>query len=93
MIIAIDIPEYDSERGLIFAWDEGFEIEVEVLDSEVRVTANRSGLASLARHLLTLAQDGVPSGRHIHLTADQEIESPVDLILERRDVWPGPAMR
>ncbi|MGW2651971.1 Imm32 family immunity protein, partial [Streptomyces sp. NPDC001393] len=37
----------------------------------------------LARHLLTLAQDQVHEGSHIHLTADQEIDSDHDLILER----------
>lgn len=47
--------------------------------------ANRAGLTSLARHLLTLAQDDVPTGHHLHLTANQEIDSPADLILERRD--------
>ncbi|WBQ04094.1 Imm32 family immunity protein [Kribbella sp. CA-293567] len=66
-------------------WDEDFEIEAEVLGSEIRLTANRAGLISLARQLLTLAQDGVPSGHHLHLTADQEIEGPFDLILERHD--------
>jgi hypothetical protein len=83
----LDVPEFDPQRGLRFEWEDGFEIGVEILDSEILVTTNRAGLVSLARHLLTLAQDGVPSGHHIHLTADQEIDSSVDVILERRDVW------
>ncbi len=87
MIVAIDVPGYSPEYGIAFNWDEGFEIEMEVLGSEIRLTANQAGLISLARHLLTLAQDDVPSGRHLHLTADQEIEGSNDLIIERRDDW------
>lgn len=49
------------------------------------MVANRAGLVSLARQLLTLAQEDAPSGAHLHLTAGQEIESAVGLILERRD--------
>ncbi|MEV0288153.1 MULTISPECIES: hypothetical protein [unclassified Kribbella] len=83
----MNVPEFDPQRGLRFEWEDGFEIGVEVVDAEVRLVANRAGLVSLARHLLTLAQDGVPSGRHMHLVADQELESSVDLIIERRDGW------
>ncbi|TDD44435.1 hypothetical protein E1263_40675 [Kribbella antibiotica] len=89
MLVSIEVPEYDVERGLTFEWDDGFVIEVDVSGTEVVVSANRAGLVSLARHLLVLAQDGVPSGHHVHLTADQEIESPVDLVLERRDAVLG----
>jgi hypothetical protein len=86
MEMVLRVPEYDASRGLSFEWDEGFEIGVEVLSSsEILVTANRAGLISLARHLLTLSQDGIASGRHLYLTADQELESSVNLILERRD--------
>ncbi|MFD3311053.1 hypothetical protein [Streptomyces sp. NPDC058694] len=79
----IDVPEYRVGEGLHFVWDDDFEIELTVRSTEVVIKANRAGLTSLARHLLTLAQQGVHEGSHIHLTADQEIESEIDLILER----------
>ncbi|MYU53109.1 MULTISPECIES: Imm32 family immunity protein [Streptomyces] len=79
----IDVPEYRDGEGLRFVWEDGFEIELTVSLTEVVIKANRAGLTSLARHLLTLAQQGVHEGSHIHLTADQEIESETDLILER----------
>jgi hypothetical protein len=86
-LILFEVPEYDRQRGLHLEWDEGFEIGLEVQGPDVRLTGNREGLRSLARHLLTLAQAGVPSGAHVHLTADQEVEGSMDLILERRDDW------
>ncbi|MEV0265738.1 hypothetical protein AB0I49_30980 [Streptomyces sp. NPDC050617] len=79
------IPDYRPDDGLRFSWDEGFEIAVSADRSEVLIKANRAGLTSLARHLLTLAQEGVSGGMHIHLTADQEIDSENDLILERME--------
>lgn len=79
----VHVPDYRSGGGLLLSWDENFEIAVSVSGAEVAIKANRAGLVSLARHLLTLAQDEVHEGAHIHLTADQEIESDHDLILER----------
>ncbi|MEU1625330.1 hypothetical protein ABZ746_08345 [Streptomyces sp. NPDC020096] len=79
----VHVPEYHSGDGLRFSWDDDFEITVSVSFTEVSIKANRAGLVTLARHLLTLAQDGVHEGTHLHLTADQEIDSNVDLILER----------
>ncbi|MGW6284019.1 Imm32 family immunity protein [Streptomyces sp. NPDC055107] len=79
----IDVPECREGEGLRFVWDDDFEIELTVSSTEVAIKANRAGLTSLARHLLTLAQEGVREGSHIHLTADQEIESETDLIFER----------
>ncbi|MEU4736516.1 MULTISPECIES: Imm32 family immunity protein [Streptomyces] len=79
----ITTPDYRPGEGLHFSWDDGFEIMVSVAGSEVLIKGNRAGLTSLARHLLTLAQGGVCDGMHVHLTADQEIEGEVDLVLER----------
>ncbi|NJP65700.1 Imm32 family immunity protein [Streptomyces spiramenti] len=79
----ISTPDYRPDEGLRFSWDEGFEIFVSATQSEVLIRANRAGLTSLARHLMTLAQEEVTNGTHVHLTADQEIESEVDLILEK----------
>ncbi|MFF3329271.1 hypothetical protein ACFYWX_06845 [Streptomyces sp. NPDC002888] len=79
----IDVPDHRPGEALRFAWEDGFEIELKVSATEVAIKANPAGLVSLARHLLTLAQDGVTDGAHLHLTADQEIEGEHDLILER----------
>ena len=68
MIIQINVPEYKGE-GFHFEWDENFKIETQI-DFEqktIGIAANSAGLISLARHLLELAQSGVPAGYHFHL--------------------------
>lgn len=83
MRYTISLPDVTPGDGLRLVWDDNFSIVVSVNPTEVSVKANRAGLISLARHLLTLARDDVRQGTHVHLTADQEIDSSVDLILER----------
>lgn len=82
---ALQVPEYSPVAGLKFDWEDGFIINVSVDSSEVVMRANRSGLISLARHLLTLAQAEVTAGAHVHLTAGQEIDGDYDLILQLDD--------
>lgn len=82
--VSIAIGSYSSEGGLRLVWEDGFEIDGSCEDGEMVIRANGPGLVSLARHLSTLAEDGVPSGSHIHLSAGQELEdSSLSLILER----------
>jgi hypothetical protein len=80
----IEIGTYSSERGLQLAWVEGFTIEVAVHGGEVLIKADAAGLQSLAAHLLTLADQGVPVGAHVHLGPGVELEDEsVSLIVER----------
>lgn len=58
--------DYCAEKGLQLQWEKDFAISVNALGNEVTIRANKSGLISLARHLLTLAQDSVPKHSHIH---------------------------
>lgn len=59
--------DYCAEKGLRLQWEKGFAISVNAIENEVTIRANKSGLISLARHLLTLAQDSAPKHSHIHL--------------------------
>lgn len=83
MRVDLNVPPYDATTGLTFEWDDDFELALVVEAGEVVISANQAGLTTLARHLLTLAHSSAPVGVHLHLTAGQEIDSPVDLILER----------
>ncbi|MDE6505836.1 MAG: hypothetical protein K2K71_01055 [Eubacterium sp.] len=79
----IEITPYNSDKGIELNWEYGFEINVS-LDSEVLISANKAGLISLASHLLTLAQDGVESGTHIHFDDLNSLEDgSVGLIIEK----------
>ena len=53
---------------------KGLRISVNALGNEVAIRANKSGLISLARHLLTLVQDSVPKHSHIHLDEYNSLE-------------------
>ncbi len=85
MKIEINIPEYISEEGLQLDWENDFSIKV-LKDNEVTIKANCAGLISLARHMLTLAQQDVPNGCHIHLDENNSLEDDsIDLVIERDD--------
>jgi len=81
----ISVGTYSRENGLTLAWTSGFVLKVTAgADGEVLIQANREGLISLAQHALTLAEDGVPPGAHLHLSGYDALEpESSDLILER----------
>ena len=65
-------------------WEEGFTIDVRVINGTAVVRANREGLLSLANHLRTLAE--APAGSHIHLDQGNALEDgSTELILERTE--------
>ena len=50
----------------------------------MEIKANNSGLLSLARHLITLAQNNVPDGSHFHLDEYNSLETgSSDLIISK----------
>jgi len=84
----VDVPAYGSDGNLNFVWDDGFQILVDRSNSEITIRANAAGLVSLARHCLTLAQEAVPPGSHIHLTDSVELEAGSgDLIIDKLRDW------
>ena len=68
----IKVPACDGNT-ICMKWENGFEIKCTAEGSAVVISANQAGLVSLARHLLTLAQDGVPAHTHIHLDSDNAL--------------------
>ena len=81
----VEIIKYDASKGLQLSWESNYVIEVKKEENEVMIIANNEGLLSLAKHLLTLAQEEVPSGSHIHLDQYNSLESEsIDLIIEKR---------
>ena len=65
-------------------WENGFTIDVRIVNGASVIRANREGLLSLANHMKTLAEE--PAGSHIHLDPYNALEDGSDgLILERID--------
>lgn len=64
--ILIDVPAY-ARSGVFPILEENYALHIEIDNtSTVVIKANKGGLISLARHLLTLAQEEYPVGSHIH---------------------------
>jgi len=84
MNVTLSVPDHVPGGPLRFSWDDGYEIAVDRAGGEVVIRANAAGLVSLARHCLTLAQQTVPPGSHIHLSDVGELEDGSgELIIER----------
>ncbi|MCV6638490.1 hypothetical protein [Candidatus Albibeggiatoa sp. nov. NOAA] len=79
-IIKLDVPSVPDG----FEWDYGFEIFVQSALNGVTISANKAGLISLARHLLSLAKDDSPVGNHFHLDDLNSLEDgSIELIVEK----------
>ncbi|RZK27124.1 MAG: hypothetical protein EOO43_00650, partial [Flavobacterium sp.] len=71
-------------EGFKFEWEKDFTIETKVVEGEILILANKAGLISLARHLLSLAQESVPEGYHIHFDEYNSLEDgSVEIILQK----------
>jgi hypothetical protein len=74
MRITLDLPDYDSNKGLQYKWEEGYLINVIVDEDGVTLQCNKAGLRSLANHMISLADNAVPETSHIHLDSDNSLE-------------------
>lgn len=85
MIIEIYVPNYEG-KGLPLEWEGNSVLSVKLVqeDNVVAIGGNREGLISLARHLLTLAQENIPTGYHVHFDDQNSLEEgSCELILGR----------
>jgi hypothetical protein len=84
MRITLELPDYTPEAGLRTQWQEGFSVTTSGTADCFLLKANKAGLISLATHLLTLAQDGVPDGCHIHYDASNSLEDEsIELVIQK----------
>lgn len=66
-----------------FHWEDDFMIATKIENDAIVVSANASGLRSLANHLLTLADEEGEHG-HFHLDEYNSLEDhSVELIVEK----------
>jgi len=84
MEISINIPNFNENHGLRFEWEDGFEIKTSISNGVIILSANKEGLISLAKQLLTLAQENVPIGHHMHYDDYNSLdENSKELIIEK----------
>ncbi|WP_293879448.1 MULTISPECIES: Imm32 family immunity protein [unclassified Sphingobacterium] len=74
MTIDVIIPEYSEDKGFQITWEHGFEIEAKIEGGSLMISANKAALVSIAKQLLTLAQDNVPKDYHYHLDEYNSLE-------------------
>ena len=75
MNVTISVPDYSPETGLVCEFEDEYRIRVEVQeDRSVCIRADKGGLISLARLLLTMSSDLVPDGAHMHLDPYSALE-------------------
>lgn len=86
MKLSLEIPDYDPNIGLPIIWEKGFQIRVEIdNDGAIVVSANKEGLITLAKQLLTLANPYVSPGSHMHLDSFSGLEEgSKELILNKQ---------
>ncbi|WP_046213468.1 Imm32 family immunity protein [Paenibacillus wulumuqiensis] len=84
MKVQIKINEYQEEQGIRLEWEDNFEIACLIEGDTINIKANNEGLFSLAKHLLTLAQNKIPTGRHLHFDDINSLEEgSATLIIEK----------
>jgi hypothetical protein len=84
MEMKLEVPNYTLENGIVYNWENGFEIDVKNSSGVIIISANREGLISLANHLLNLAQESVPNGYHMHFDEYNSLEEgSSELILQK----------
>jgi hypothetical protein len=85
MKLDISIHEYVPHQGLELEWSESNILKAELFDKYVKITGNKDGLVDFALHLLTLAQDNVPKGCHIHYDKWNRLEneSTIEIVIQK----------
>ena len=84
MKIHVDVIPYSDEDCICIELVPDAKIKCRKSDGEFLIQANREGLQFLAKVCLTLAQEDVPAGNHVHFDGFDFFESDnVDITIER----------
>lgn len=84
MKIIVDIPQYDG-NGLDIIWDAGSKYTINVQENNVVISANQSGLVSLAKQMLYMAHNNLPTGSHVHYDDFfTKVNNGLDLVIEKK---------
>ena len=65
MQIKLSIPDYDG-NALDVIWEENSNYSLSVEENGVVLRANKQGLISLAKQMIYMAYNNLPTGSHVH---------------------------
>jgi hypothetical protein len=83
--IELEIPDYSEREGLKYSWEYSYTISTDLQDDAVVISANKAGLISLAKQILTLA-NAPYDGAHFHYDEFGCLEeNSIELIISRID--------
>ena len=68
LVVTVDVPEYNSNTPFTYKCGDESKLLAFLLGADCTLSANRGGLADLARLFLYLAQKDAPNGASIRLT-------------------------
>jgi hypothetical protein len=94
--VEMEVVPYDEKRGVATFWDRDswLRLEANAMGGEqfIVVAGNPAGLRSLARHLLTLAQESMPDHHHLDFDWYTAVlgSNSVNLRIEVDKVSPAP---
>ena len=84
MNVHVEVIPYSDEDCVCVELVPGAKIECRKCNGEVLIRANREGLQFLAKVCLTLAQEDMPLGNHVHFDGFDFFESDnIDITIER----------
>jgi len=84
MKINVEIIPYSDEDCICVELVPGAKIKCRKRGGEFLIQANREGLQFLAKTCLTLAQEDIPAGDHVHFDGFDFFESDdIDMTIER----------
>jgi hypothetical protein len=85
MQITLELPDIPDHGGFVYEWEDGFTIRTEIANGAIILSANKEGLISLARHLLSLSRDEFSNDYQLHLDSYNSLEEgSVELILQKK---------
>lgn len=82
--IKLEIPDYDNTKGITYSWENEFEISTKYGDNIFTISANKAGLISLAKQLITLAESPEEVEVHLHYDDLNSLEDgSIEFVVER----------
>lgn len=83
MKLEIEIPDYDG-NAMDVIWEANANYAVKIFENDVIIKANAQGLISLAKQMMYMVYNNLPSGSHVHYDDFfTKLKNKYDLVIEK----------